>query len=307
MNNNKILVVIDTSYLSYYITFGAVKIWSKSSPHSNILKNKEETDQSNLPDLTKYRDFCTILEKQVIKRIDTIFWILKSNNQQDIDLSTDVDIFFCLDEPLKNNWRKKYFPEYKAQRKMLEKQFNTSSIIKYIRNVVFKKINLEDTYGCQLISSPDAEADDVIAILIRELEGYSKKIIIASDKDFLQLENMTMYDMMGKEKTILPKVEHKLTPKSYILFKSIFGDTADNIPKVFSGYGEKRCLKLMEDIQLLKEKLHSDPCAAEQFLKNKKIIDFTNIPQSLIDDVLSKVKIKKPLEEQIDLSDLMSL
>jgi 5'-3' exonuclease len=305
--NNKTLVAVDTSYFAYYVLYGALNIWKKSSPHAHILKHAEDTDQNNLPDLTKYPDFCKILQKFVMKRLDTILWVLKSNIQENINTSEDIDIFLCLDAPIKTNWRKKIYPQYKAQRKAAPKIFDTYACINYIINVIFKKIDVENKYGFQILSAKHAEGDDIIAILIKNLNEYNKKIIIASDKDFLQLSDVSIYDLAGKEKSILPEIEQSITPKQYTIFKSIAGDPADNIPRIFNRCGKKTILKYINDPEKLKEKFKEDPIAFEQFKLNKKIIDFDNIPSTLITEVLSSIVPRKKIEDEIDLTDIMML
>lgn len=82
-------------------------------------------------------------------------------------------------------------------------------------------------------------------------------VLIASDRDFVQLENVHQLNLFGKV------VECKLadevvTPREYLLAKVLLGDGADNIHKVFAKVGDKRALKLIRDKAELKKKLMED-------------------------------------------------
>lgn len=301
MNNekySKALVAIDGSYFLYFTIFAAVKQWQAKSPNAIIIKDAEETDQSNLPVLTKYSDFCKILEYSIIRKINDVDKIVtKVIEDDDVNINV-IHKIFTLDSPLYNNWRKKIYPEYKAQRKITPKQFNVNAIMEYVVNVLEHKLSLS-SLGYHIIKIDRAEGDDILATAMMSLSDYSKKILIASDKDFLQLENVEQYDLFGARKEILPKLRAKtnesISPKEYLIFKTLVGDGADNIPNVFKGVGETRALKLVKNNALLVSKLKEDMEAAKQFKLNRTIIGFDFIPDDLKNNIINHIK---PLFEE---------
>lgn len=295
MNNekySKALVAIDGSYFLYFTIFAAVKVWKSRSPNAIILKPAEETDQSNLPVLTKYSDFCKILENSIIRKINDVDKII-SKVLEESDVNTNViHKIFTLDSPLYNNWRKRIYPEYKAQRKINPKEFDVGAIMEYIVNVLQNKLSLS-TLGYHIIKVNKAEGDDILATVMMSLNDYDKKILIASDKDFLQLEGVDQYDLFGARKEILPKLRAKtnetISPKEYLVLKCLVGDGADNIPSVFKGVAEGRALKLVKNADMLISKLKADKEAAEQYKLNRKIIGFDFIPDDLKESILNEI------------------
>lgn len=314
---NKVLVAVDGSYLLYFSIHGAVKRWQKYSLNGKFLKDPEETDQSNLPDLTIYSDFCKFLEDSLVKKLDNIESII-NNAIEANDIDPDIiQKVFSLDSPIYNNWRKKIFPEYKAQRKVSPKAFNVNKIMAYAENLLRNKLNIEEHMGYSIIKIDTAEGDDILATVLQDLDDYQLKILIASDKDFLQLNGVVQFDLFGAKKEILPKLKEEagvtLTNREYLILKILIGDGADNIPGCFDGVGEKRAIKLIKNRDLLKERLCEDQTAANQFVLNQKIISFKNIPDRLRQTILTEVKSKfKRIEEEserpeFDVSDLMQL
>ncbi len=301
---NKALVAIDGSYFLYFTIFSAAGKWEKSSPNAHILKPAEETDQSNLPNLTKYSDYCRMLELAIIRKLEDIDKII---NKVIEDSDTNIDVvhkIFSLDSPLHSNWRKKLYPEYKAQRKVSPKQFDINSIMAYVENLLKTKINIKDL-GYNIVKVDNAEGDDILATALSKLPDYSKRILIASDKDFLQLENVEQYDLFGSKKEILPKLQEStnmtISPAEYLVLKTLIGDGADNIPSVFKGVGEKRALKLVKDKTLLLQKLKSDILAAKQFKLNNTIISFEFIPKELTTKILDIItpKLEEDTKDQM--------
>lgn len=289
---SKALAAIDGSYFLYFTIFAAAKRWQASSPWAHVITEAEETDQDNLPNLTKYSDFCRILETTISRKITDIDNII-TRVLEESDVQPDViHKVFSLDSPLYNNWRKKIYPEYKAQRKVSPKQFDIGACMVYVENLLRTKFDLS-SLGYHLLKIDKAEGDDILATVLTSLEGYDKKILIASDKDFLQLEGVDQYDLFGTKKEILPKLREKtgasITPKEYLILKVLIGDGADNIPSVFKNVGETRALKLIKNGITLAKRLKENEEAAKQFKLNRKIIGFDHIPAELKESILDEL------------------
>lgn len=309
--NNKILVVVDQSYFEYYVLFGAVNKFQKRKPDEarTLIKVAEDTDQSNLPDLLVSSTFRKILKEMTMKRCEVLDWVLKQNFQDEFDMADQVDIVFAQDDRVSKSFRKEIYPEYKLQRAFAPKSFKTQPIKEYINNVIFKDLDVEEKYGYRFVKVDGAEGDDVIATIMKSLDGYMLKILFASDKDFLQIDGIKQFDLSGKE--VLRKWgDEELSAHDFMMMKLLLGDVSDNIPKVFDKVGPKKALKLIHDKEALKAKLKENQASAKQYKMNKKLICFSEIPKELRDKILEKVNEKVftlKQEKDIDLADFMTL
>lgn len=311
MNNrkNKILVILDQSYWLYYTLFGAVSEFQKKNSDEAALwiRPPEETDQQNLPDLTNCATFVKVLRRFVMKRLETIDWQLQADFQDQIEVCDGIDFIFAMDDRVSKNFRKDLYPEYKANRRIGKKSYNTFKIQEYILNVIFPELELEKRYGYHMIKVAGAEGDDVIAVAVKRLKKeYMLTVLIASDRDFLQLDGVHQINLQGKAvEPIL--AETKLTPNEYLLGKILIGDHSDNINQVFEKIGEKRALKLIQNRDELKKKLLEDENAAKQFALNKKLISFDEIPAELEQKIYEAVsKALYENEEMNSATDLRS-
>lgn len=127
-----------------------------------------------------------------------------------------------------------------------------------------------------------AEADDVIAALVKHISARGDQIVIASrDKDFKQLLTSTvkLYDTVeGK----FVKCDH---PKTYLIKHVLMGDSGDDVPNVRSdddtfiteGKRQKNCgPKGVEQILVdgLEETIKKEGLL-KNFRRNKKLIVLT--------------------------------
>lgn len=69
------------------------------------------------------------------------------------------------------------------------------------------------------------------------------------------------------------------------------GDISDNISSVFPKCGPKTALKYYENRELFKKKLSESDVFQKQYELNKKIIDFSEIPDVLVDEFMTFWKI----------------
>lgn len=296
MAQNKVLVVIDGSYFTYYSIFSAVNKYSKKHAleWKSMIKPPEETDQENLPNLLISQTFINFLKKAVMQRCEVVDWILQKYHQNDLDLADKVDIVFATDDALNHSFRKIKCPEYKAQRKLVKKSYDVGKIIEYVLNNLFDELDLDGNFGYNIVRVKGAEGDDIIASAIKNLNDYSLKIIISADKDFLQLNDVKQYNLMGDE--VIRHLHSKkyegveIDPKTYLLMKILIGDGADNIPSIAKGVGEVKAYKLANDKDTLKTLLKESQSAAKQFTENRFLIDFNRIPKDLESTIVDTIK-----------------
>lgn len=101
--------------------------------------------------------------------------------------------------------------------------------------------------GAHYIEIDAIEADDVIAYLSRWMHADVEKVIVSTDKDFLQLvdQRTSVYsaskDLMWTPELMMEKL--KIIPENFIFMKCLMGDGSDNIDGI-DGFGEKSVVKL---------------------------------------------------------------
>lgn len=146
------------------------------------------------------------------------------------------------------------------------------------------------------------EADDYIASVCKAYKEQYDITIVSTDSDFNQLvsEHVTIFNPRGKNGILYTpdKVYQKLgvTPDQIVDYKSLVGDSADNITGV-KGVGPKRAIEvlsfgtlaaLLEDYTALPDKYQKK---IEEFreiiLRNQQLIQMVdNIPCDLEDETI---------------------
>ena len=199
----------------------------------------------------------------------------------------------------KHSWRKQIFPNYKANRKKNREQsgHDWETIFDVINRI---KSELIEFMPYKLIEVETAEADDVIAVLIRKMEkivgpNHAKKILIVSgDKDFIQLHN----DNVKQYNPILNKYVGKdETPGIYIREHILKGDRSDGVPNILSD--DNVFVEGRRQRPLMKKKINELICAGflytalndeerKNYDRNQKLIDLTYIPQELEEKIKSE-------------------
>ena len=214
-----------------------------------------------------------------------------------------TQVYVVFDGAGSANNRKNILPEYKSGRDLqritnwdafddLEDEHDAKvdqmvRIIQYLKTLPVKTCSIDKV-----------EADDIIAYFSKIIpqKPEDKVFIVSSDKDFLQLvnENVIVYRPMEKEyyteQTMVDK--YKMSPKNFILHKTLLGDNSDKIKGV-KGLGEKGLYKKfpelmerdmnLEDIFTICEAKLKDHVVyarvlqnMEEMEKNYKIMDLDN-------------------------------
>lgn len=114
------------------------------------------------------------------------------------------EIIICADD--NNYWRRDVFPYYKANRK------KSRDASKFDWNLIFNCLNkirdeIRDNFPYRVIRVPRAEADDVIAVLAKELKKTEKVLVVSNDKDYCQLLDNNVKIYRPTTKDILEFVE----------------------------------------------------------------------------------------------------
>lgn len=155
------------------------------------------------------------------------------------------------DKP-KTNIRKRVqlYPEYKAGRKPAPADF-------YEQIPVLRELLM--TFGWPLYEMDDYEADDIMgALAVQAREKGIDTMLVTSDLDLLQVVNGNVHVYALKKgltdiELYSPKsfeAKYGLGVEQFLDFKSLKGDSSDNIPGV-PGVGEKTAVELLQQYKTL--------------------------------------------------------
>jgi DNA polymerase I len=162
------------------------------------------------------------------------------------------DYIACCFDVDKNTFRKKMYPEYKAQRKEQPNELYTQfPLIK----------ELLEAFHIPIYEKQGFEADDLLgtlSLLTKTNFKDIKNVIVSSDLDILQLvdKKTEVYTMKkGVSETVTYDEQavfdrFEFTPPQLIDFKGLRGDSSDNIPGV-RGVGEKTAITLIKNFKTL--------------------------------------------------------
>ena len=206
------------------------------------------------------------------------------------------EVVLCCDS--RHYWRKDYFPNYKANRKVDRKKSE------YNWDLIFETLNIirdeiRENFPYKVIEVYGAEADDIIAVLTKERSGVDN-IIISSDKDFIQLHGTTV----KQYSPVTKKMVNNKNPVEYLREHIIKGDRSDGVPNVLSSddtfISEKRQKPIRKTtiVTLLEAMNEYDPETLYQIAKcnkdtwvrnwqrNETLIDLTKIPEEIVENIL---------------------
>jgi|TARA_Y100000310_G_scaffold62643_1_gene57952 5'-3' exonuclease len=200
------------------------------------------------------------------------------------------EVVICCDS--RHYWRKDYFPNYKANRKVDRKksEYNWDLIFETLNNI---RDEIKENFPYKVIEVYGAEADDIIATLSKSEKDNT--IIISSDKDFIQLHS----DTIKQYSPVVKKFIDNKNPKQYLKEQIIKGDRSDGVPNVLSAddtfISDKRQKPIRKTViaELLEEMNRFEPtllynivrCPKDTWIRNwqrnETLIDLTKIPQNL--------------------------
>lgn len=197
-------------------------------------------------------------------------------------------------------WRREYFPYYKAGRKKGRSKSNLDW--KYIFDSIDAlRAEFRTSLPYKLVEVNGAEADDVIATLVKEYHKQEPILIISSDKDFVQLQK---YQNVKQYNPMFRRFVSVADPKAFIKEHIIRGDSGDGIPNFLSSddvfvRGERQ--KSINTSKLV-EWMEQDPsqfCVNDTMLRgykrNETLIDFDCIPSELSKQIITEFKETKPV------------
>jgi len=207
-------------------------------------------------------------------------------------------------------WRTEVFPYYKIGRDAAKEKSDLpwELIYKYLN---ITKIALKEHFPYKVLMVPKAEADDLMAIVVRDIipqfavqEGLfsepEKCLIVSNDKDMSQLMSLGHVKQYSPRKRMYAKLDCSV--KEYLRRLILTGDAADFIPNVFSpndsfytktrqkAATEKKMLPFLEAKNLLEGT--DDPIIKKRIIENNRLVNFNAIPSFIINDTIDAYNIE---------------
>jgi len=197
------------------------------------------------------------------------------------------------------NWRKDYYPEYKAKRKTNrdDDKRDWQEIFR-ITNMVREE--LAENFPYKMVHIWGCEADDSIAQIVmntQELGQYEPVMIISSDHDFKQLQK---FDNVKQFSPMTKKFVKEDNPRLGLMEKILKGDSGDGVPNVLSDdkvfvegrkqnvLSSKKKQILLDDPKALGEEVYRN------YLRNKKLIDLSETPETVSKEIINNFMNQNP-------------
>lgn len=204
------------------------------------------------------------------------------------------EINFCCDGP--NNWRKKAFPFYKANRKK-QREENPQNIDwqKLFDFITTIKKELSEEFPYKVLNGSECEADDIIATVCKHYHKEDKILIVSSDKDFIQLHK---YEGVKQWSPLTKKFLNVSDPIKFKNELIIKGDRSDGVPNILSQ--DDTFVNEMRQKKLTKKKIEDwviqDPEKVlegevlRNFKRNQQLIDLDYVPNPIEINILDDFK-----------------
>lgn len=207
-------------------------------------------------------------------------------------------IILCFDS--KANWRKAFFPLYKAKRAEDKKKDDKDWDKIYKQLEELKKI-IYDNSKFICLEVDGLEGDDIMSLSCK-LDKNGKILIISADKDLNQLLDDPRIKQYSTRTGDFVEERHSL--KELILK----GDTSDGVPNIFSDddhfvkeektRAKSVTSKMMESVDITSEESIRDFFKTEKdvetivnnYTRNKKLVDLSMVPEEYEDKLRNNLK-----------------
>jgi 5'-3' exonuclease len=257
-------ILLDTSYFIFYRYYALIGWWKLANPEielGNPIENKEFVE--------KFKKTFVAKLKEIPKRLKI----------------KEYKLLAGLDCPREDIWRNSYYEKYKENR-IYDDTFMGGPFFKLGKNIL-KELDIPMLYHNKL------EADDCNALTCKYILSQNPNAliyIIANDMDYLQLASDKVKIINLKYKDLTTSKKWSGNAELDLFCKIIIGDKSDDIPQIFKKCGLKTAIKYFENKELFHKQL-KDENAYEKYNKNKKLIDFNEIPEDLMLEFLVNLNI----------------
>jgi hypothetical protein len=278
INNTQNVLFIDLSYYIFY-RYHAYINWYQLAKEIKLTDENIQIEFSKQENIEHFKKLCISKLNELKKK-----YKIKDNN----------NIYLLKDCARTEIWRNDLIDDYKERRKQ-------NLFIKSFYGYGIKEVI--DNSGFQVISHATLEADDVAYISLKNLKkdkdlNFDKKItIITDDSDYIQLLKYNNVQIINlKNKDISSRLKNQ-TVDEFLKLKIINGDISDNINSIFKHLSLQKIYdsNLKKDIKITKKlieeiakdqqlfvrliKNNKEKSIYENYIQNKKLIDFTEIPE----------------------------
>ena len=250
-------ICIDMSYFIFY-RYYALTAWWKLAKPDDILGNPIDNPE-----------FVEKFKKTFIDKINEIPKRLKIKN---------YTIIAGKDCPRLDIWRHSLYDKYKENR-VYDDTFLGGPFFK-LSYQILSELNIKVLYH------PHLEGDDCVAITVKRLLASSDEmnvVIVANDMDYLQLAGPRVKLLNLKYKLLTDSKKWSGDPQKDLFCKIVMGDKSDDIAAIFKKCGPKTTLKYYDDKEAFEAQLKKEN-AYDVYERNKKLVDFNNIPDELISE-----------------------
>ena len=202
------------------------------------------------------------------------------------------EMVICCDG--KDNWRKKVFPEYKANRR--KNRENDPTDWKTLFELLHEmREDLTKYFPYKVMHVDSAEADDIIGVIIseRQTKFHTPTLIVSSDKDFIQLQKYPEV----KQWSPLQKKFIVGDPFESLYDKLIRGDTGDGVPNILSSddtfitEGKRQTPVTKKKMELWRGKNPEEFCNEDMlrnYHRNETMVDLRQTPNSIRINILNQ-------------------
>ena len=206
------------------------------------------------------------------------------------------ELILACDGP--NNWRKTFYPEYKANRRKgrEESTFDWAAAFTIMNNV---REEIKDNFPYKVLHIDGCEADDIIATVVEytneEFGAYEDVMIISGDKDFVQLQK---YKNVSQFSPVQKKSLAEKNPRAFLVEHIMRGDASDGVPNVLSDddvfitgsrqtpLSKKKLDAIIEDLN--EGELLYAASWYRNYQRNETLIDLSKTPSDLKNNIIQE-------------------
>ena len=275
---SKQLILIDTSYTSFYRFFATLR-WVSLSDPDEYRKYKDNRSYD-------WSQNTLFIEKYKKMYLESIIRLLKKK------CFNNSIIIFCMDSPRETLWRHEIISSYKLDRIDLSLKNDFKPTFEYTYKFLIPEI-IKENKNIFKMQIDNTEADDIIACITMFLKDNKPNQIIqivSGDTDFLQLGRENVKFINYKEKKLVELNE--IEANKILHEKIILGDKSDNIPGIFSSdkkeMSNKMRKELLNNSKMLDLYLTANTKIKKQYEINKLLIDFNLIPKKYYNKIIKE-------------------
>ena len=211
------------------------------------------------------------------------------------------ELVLCCDN--RKNWRKNFFPYYKAHRKKIrdDSEHDWNAIFQCLNQI---KTELVENFPYKVLEVDTAEADDIIGTLCKYISDVPI-LILSGDKDFMQLQinpNVKQYSPVQK------KFIKADDPKKFLQEHIIRGDKGDGVPNFLSaddtfmhnGARQKPISKrnIADWVRHDNPEVFCDYKMLRGYKRNQQMVDLDYVPDTIKEEILETYTTYNGTEEK---------